>query len=88
MGVDSSTSVDYPSPQYGNQRDDDNGVMAREQYVHITCTHAKFPKQAFNKLCSRDSFPVVGTSWEQVWNKLLTDFNELVDIINVVTRLF
>ena len=70
MGVDFSTSVDYPSPQYGNQRDDDNDVMAREQYMYITCTHAKFPKQAFNKLCSYDSFPFVGTSLEQVVNSL------------------
>ena len=41
-------------------------------------------KQAVNKLCSHGSLQVV----KQVWDKLLTTCNNLVDIIRLVTRLF
>ena len=58
---------------------------------HITCrTHVKISQLVASLQTSRQQvvFARLVTSCQQVWNKLLTICNNLVDIVRLVTRLF
>ena len=54
------------------------------------CTHVKNSQLVTSLQTSRQQvvFAWLVTSCQQVWNKLLTTCNNLVDIIRLVTRLF
>jgi hypothetical protein len=56
----------------------------------VSITHAKISHLVTSLPTSRrqDVFALLVTSCQQVWNKLLTICNNLVDIIRLVTRLF
>ena len=55
-----------------------------------SCTHVKISQLVASLQTSRQQvvFARLVTSCQQVWNKLLTTCNNLVDIIRLVTRLF
>ena len=54
------------------------------------CTHVKISQAVASLQTSRQQvvFARLVTSCQQVWDKLLTTCNNLVDIIRLVTRLF
>ena len=61
------------------------------QLAHFwLCTHAKISQLVASLQTSRQQvvFARLVTSCQQVWNKLLTTCNNLVDIVKIVTRLF
>ena len=56
----------------------------------VTHTHAKISHLVTSLSTSRQQvvFALLVTSCQQVWNKLLTICNNLVDVIRLVTKLF
>ena len=56
----------------------------------LSTTHVKISQLVASLQTSRQQaeFARLVTSCQQVWNKLLTTCNNLVDIIRLVTRLF
>ena len=59
-------------------------------YNRLTATRVKISQLVASLQTSRQQvvFPQLVTSCQQVWNKLLTTCNNLVDIIRLFTRLF
>ena len=56
----------------------------------MSCIHVKISQLVASLQTSRQQvvFALLVTSCQQVWNKLLTTCNNLVDIVRLVTRLF
>ena len=57
--------------------------------IPLPYTHAKISQLVASLQTSRQQvvFALLVTSCQQVWNKLLTTCNNLVDIVRIVTRL-
>ena len=66
------------------------GKVKQHWEENIPCTHAKISQLVASLQTSRQQvvFARLVTSCQQVWNKLLTTCNNLVDIARIVTRLF
>jgi hypothetical protein len=66
------------------------GQIPRETPCETPCTHVKISHLVASLLTSRQQvvFALLVSSCQQVWNKLSTICNNLVNIIRLVTRLF
>ena len=64
--------------------------FTRFLYIRASSTHVKISQLVASLQTNRQQvvFARLVTSCQQVWNKLLTTCNNLVDIIRLVTRLF
>ena len=67
-----------------------NRLKITWQFYQISTTHVKISQLVASLQTSRQQivFARLVTSSQQIWNKLLTTCNNLVDIVRLVARLF